>query len=145
MEELINRMNRLLADSYQIYLKAHFFHWNVTGPDFPEYHQFLGNFYEEIYGSIDPIAEFIRTLDGTPQTSPSMIKQNSTVVETNEVRSASEMMEELLFDTGVAVKDIMQAMEMADKFNEVGLSNYLQERHAAFKKHAWMLRSIQKK
>lgn len=145
MEELINRMNRLLADSYQIYLKAHFFHWNVTGPDFPEYHQFLGNFYEEIYGSIDPIAEFIRTLDGTPQNSPSMIKQNSTVVETNEVRSASEMMEELLFDTGVAVKDIMQAMEMADKFNEVGLSNYLQERHAAFKKHAWMLRSIQKK
>lgn len=145
MEELINRMNRLLADSYQIYLKAHFFHWNVTGPDFPEYHQFLGNFYEEIYGSIDPIAEFIRTLDGTPHNSPSMIKQNSTVVETNEVRSASEMMEELLFDTGVAVKDIMQAMEMADKFNEVGLSNYLQERHAAFKKHAWMLRSIQKK
>lgn len=145
MDELINRMNKLLADSYQIYLKAHFFHWNVTGPDFPEYHQFLGNFYEEIYGSIDPIAEFIRTLDGTPQNSPSMIKQNSTVVETNDVRGASEMMEELLFDTGVAVKDVMLAMEMADKFNEVGLSNYLQERHAAFKKHAWMLRSIQKK
>jgi len=145
MDELINRMNKLLADSYQIYLKAHFFHWNVTGPYFPEYHQFLGNFYEEIYGSIDPIAEFIRTLDGTPQNSPSMIKQNSTVVETNDVRGASEMMEELLFDTGVAVKDVMLAMEMADKFNEVGLSNYLQERHAAFKKHAWMLRSIQKK
>ncbi len=138
MDELINRMNRLLADSYQIYLKAHFFHWNVTGPNFPQYHEFLGNFYEEVYGSIDPIAEFIRTLDGTPQNSPSMLKQNSTVVETNEVRSAGEM-------TGIAVKDIMLAMEMADKFNEVGLSNYLQERHAAFKKHAWMLKSIQKK
>jgi DNA-binding ferritin-like protein len=74
-----------------------------------------------------------------------MLKQNSTVVETNEVRSAGEMMDELLFDTGIAVKDIMLAMEMADKFNEVGLSNYLQERHAAFKKHAWMLKSIQKK
>jgi len=145
MDELINRMNRLLADSYQIYLKAHFFHWNVTDPNFPQYHEFLGNFYEEVYGSIDPIAEFIRTLDGTPQNSPSMLKQNSTVVETNEVRSAGEMMDELLFDTGVAVKDIMLAMEMADKFNEVGLSNYLQERHAAFKKHAWMLKSIQKK
>lgn len=145
MEELINRMNKLLADSYQIYLKAHYFHWNVTGPNFPQYHEFLGNLYEEVYGSIDPIAEFIRSIDGIPQNSPSMIKQNSTVVETNNVSSAEEMMNELLSDTGIAVKDIMIAMEMADKFNEVGLSNYLQERHAAFKKHAWMLRSIQKK
>jgi starvation-inducible DNA-binding protein len=145
MDELINRMNRLLADSYQFYLKAHYFHWNVTGPNFPQYHEFLGNLYVEVYGSIDPIAEFIRTIDGTPQNSPSMLKQNSTVVETNDVRSAEEMMDELLLDTGAAVKSVMLAMEMADKFNEVGLSNFLQERHAAFKKHAWMLKSIQKK
>ena len=145
MDELINRMNKLLADSYQFYLKAHYFHWNVTGPNFPQYHEFLGNLYVEVYNSIDPIAEFIRSIDGIPQNSPSMIKQNSTVVETNDVRDASEMMNELLLDTGVAVKSFMLAMEMADKFNEVGLSNFLQERHAAFKKHAWMLKSTQKK
>ena len=50
-----------LADTFALYLKAHYFHWNVTGPDFHEYHEFLSNFYEEVYGAVDPLAELIRT------------------------------------------------------------------------------------
>ena len=50
-----------LADTFAFYLKAHYFHWNVTGADFPQYHDFLGNLYQEVYGAVDPIAELIRT------------------------------------------------------------------------------------
>src|SRR5260363_205869 len=27
-------LSRLLADTYTLYLKTHYFHWNVTGPQF---------------------------------------------------------------------------------------------------------------
>ena len=27
-------LSRLLADTYSLYLKTHYFHWNVTGPMF---------------------------------------------------------------------------------------------------------------
>lgn len=141
MDELINRMNVLLADSYQIYLKAHSFHWNVKGPNFPQYHSFFGDFYEEVYDSVDTIAEHIRALDGAPQNTPSQIKQNSNVVEQPKVQSAAEMFDELSFDTQVIIKDILDAMSLAERFREVGLSNFLQDRHAAFKKHAWMLKA----
>jgi starvation-inducible DNA-binding protein len=144
MDELIDRLNKVLADSYQFSLKSHFYHWNVTGPDFPQYHDFLGDIYAEVRGSIDQTAEYIRTIDGVPHNSPSMVRQNSDIKETSVVKPALEMISDLVSDTAIAVNNLMDAMEMADKFNEVGISNYLQERHAAYKKHAWMLKSTLK-
>jgi DNA-binding ferritin-like protein len=73
-----------------------------------------------------------------------MVRQNSDIKETSVVKPALEMISDLVSDTAIAVNNLMDAMEMADKFNEVGISNYLQERHAAYKKHAWMLKSTLK-
>ena len=63
MEELVGQMKGLLASTFALYLKAHYFHWNVEGPDFAQYHEFFGNFYESVYGNVDKIAEEIRALD----------------------------------------------------------------------------------
>ena len=63
MEELINKMKVVLASSFAFYLKAHNFHWNVEGVNFPQYHEFFGNLYEEVHSAIDKIAEEIRALD----------------------------------------------------------------------------------
>jgi starvation-inducible DNA-binding protein len=145
MEELIARMNKVLADSYMFTIKSEFCHWNVEGENFPQYHEFFGNLYEEVYSSIDVIAEFIRTLDGNPQNAPSMIKQNSTITELTTVKSSYDMLEDLSNDTQLVIKDLFAAMDMADKFRKVGLSNYLQERIAAFEKHAWMIKSTNKR
>jgi len=62
MDELIDQMKVVLADTFAMYLKAHMFHWNVTGPNFPQLHEFFGDLYEELHGAVDPIAEQIRTL-----------------------------------------------------------------------------------
>lgn len=143
MEELIDRLNKFLASTYVIYLKSHFFHWNVRGSDFPMYHAFLGDFYAEIYGSVDDIAEHIRQLDGIPFNSPSMIRQNSYISEaSNNVPVSIEMFNELLADVQQVSKDLVDINRISDRFSEIGLSNFLQDRHAAFRKHAWMLKSI---
>ena len=53
----------LLASVNSLSIKAQNFHWNVEGDNFPQYHEFFGNFYEEVYSAVDKIAEYIRTLD----------------------------------------------------------------------------------
>ena len=63
MDTLVEMMRKVLADTFAMYLKAHNYHWNVEGPNFPQYHEFFGNLYEELHGAIDPIAEQIRALD----------------------------------------------------------------------------------
>ena len=37
MDELIKAMKIAFATEFSFYLKAHFYHWNVEGPDFQEY------------------------------------------------------------------------------------------------------------
>jgi starvation-inducible DNA-binding protein len=63
MMELVEALKKAQATTFALYLKAHNFHWNVEGPDFAQYHSFLGDFYEEVFGAVDTIAELIRTLD----------------------------------------------------------------------------------
>ena len=62
MEELVILMKVLLANQTFMYNKAHVFHWNVEGIEFPQYHGFFGELYGELYSAIDPIAEQIRAL-----------------------------------------------------------------------------------
>ena len=62
-DSLIDQAKKVLADTFVMYMKAHSYHWNVIGPDFPQLHDFFGNLYEELHGAIDPLAEHIRALD----------------------------------------------------------------------------------
>lgn len=144
MDELINRLNKFLASSYTFYLKAHFYHWNVEGPDFPQYHKFFGKVYDEVYSSIDDIAEQIRQLDGTPHNSPSMLLQNSYIKESKDTKYVKDIVQEFVNDVNKMSSDLLELNKMAERFSEMGLSNFLQDRHAAFRKHAWMFRSILK-
>ena len=53
---LVDQLKITQADAFTLYLKAHYYHWNVEGPNFPQYHDFLGDFYQEVFASLDVIA-----------------------------------------------------------------------------------------
>ena len=55
-------LNKLLADSYTLYLKTHNYHWNVTGPMFTTLHTLFMTQYTELSLAVDQIAERIRAL-----------------------------------------------------------------------------------
>ena len=50
-------LSRLLADSYTLYIKTHYYHWNVTGPMFNGLHLMFENQYNELALAVDQIAE----------------------------------------------------------------------------------------
>lgn len=144
MEELIQQMKVYLADNVAFGMKAQQFHWNVEGDDFPQYHTFLGNLYEEVDGVIDQIGEFIRTLDAYAPLSLRRLLELTNVEDTDVAPGAMVMMRNLFSDNEKVMSSIMEAFRLAERYNEVGLSNFLQDRMAAHKKHQWMLRSILK-
>ena len=45
MEELVNRMKVVLATSFSFALKTQYYHWNIEGIHFSQYHDFFGNLY----------------------------------------------------------------------------------------------------
>lgn len=141
MEQLINKMNRLLASSFTMYLKAHSFHWNVTGQDFFQYHDFFGELYTELWGAIDTTAEQIRALNGHAHGSLTYYKENSAVPDQMTVPSIQEMVGILSRDNDTVLGVLNEVHEEATKNNQYGLINYIEGRIDTHKKHGWMLRS----
>jgi len=141
-EQLLEKMKVVLADSFAFYLKAHQYHWNVEGPNFPQYHEFLGNLYEEVYGAIDVIAEEIRALGEYAPGSFSRFTELTSITDSRNTPTASQMMMTLLNDNQIVLNTLMETYKLAEEYEEIGLSNFLQDRYDAHKKHAWMLRSI---
>jgi starvation-inducible DNA-binding protein len=144
MEELIQSTKIVLANHFAFYLKAQYYHWNVTGPDFKQYHDLFGGVYEEVYGSIDKIAEEIRALDAYAPGSLGRFIQLSEVKDEGEVPPALEMVQRLYADIPILLNSIERAYELAEEQHQHGLSNFLAERQDAFKKHQWMLKSTLK-
>ncbi|MEY4332169.1 MAG: hypothetical protein RLZZ196_907, partial [Bacteroidota bacterium] len=60
MDKIIVMLRQYLANSVVFSNTAHGFHWNVEGPLFTEYHEFFGEVYEDVNGTIDTIAEWMR-------------------------------------------------------------------------------------
>jgi starvation-inducible DNA-binding protein len=139
MDELIQALKIVLANHYAYSLKAQNFHWNVEGPDFHQYHNLFAQIYEEVYNSIDVIAERVRTLGAYTPGSFSRYSELSQVEDQVEIPSAANMLQKLLADIEVLQTSIKVCYDLAEQNSNHGLSNLMAERQDAFSKHAWML------
>ena len=96
---LAEALKTLLSTSYAFVIKAQHFHWNVEGPNFPQYHKFFGDIYEEVYGNaIDQTAEYIRTLDSYTPGSMRRFSELSVIEEQPMIPRAELMLQELEVD-----------------------------------------------
>jgi starvation-inducible DNA-binding protein len=68
-------LNTLLADVFALYVKTKNFHWHMSGPYFRDYHLLLDEQADQIYSTIDPIAERVRKVGGITLHSTGQIKR----------------------------------------------------------------------
>ena len=142
METLQEIMKKVLADTFALYLKAHNYHWNVEGSNFPQYHEFFGNLYEELHGAVDPIAEQIRSLDIYAPGSFTRFMELSEIEDETSVPAGVEMARRLMTDNERVLATLNVAFKLADQFDKQGLADFIAGRIDTHSKHAWMLRSI---
>jgi starvation-inducible DNA-binding protein len=144
METLIEMMRKVLADTFAMYLKAHNYHWNVEGSNFPQYHDFFGNLYQELHGAVDPIAEEIRALDAYVPGSLSRFLELTEIEDELSIPNGVEMARRLMVDNQKVIMTLDIAFKLADELDQQGLADFIAGRLDAHKKHGWMLRSITK-
>ena len=141
---LSDNLKVLLASTNSLSIKAQNFHWNVEGLNFPQYHEFFGNFYEEVYGSVDRIAEYIRTLDSYAPGSLSRYAELTIIEDQTKIPRPNLMFAELLSDNEKMIDLLNACFSSAEEENKQGIANFIAERLDAQAKHGWMLRSILK-
>jgi starvation-inducible DNA-binding protein len=141
MDELHKSLKIAFASEFSFYLKAHNFHWNVTGPFFSQLHDLFGKIYEEVYGSIDQFAEEIRSSGAFVPASFSRFSMLTAINDETDILDDGDMIQELLVDSDKMVKILKLCFDIATRYGEDGLANFLAERMDAHRKHSWMLRA----
>lgn len=142
METLQEIMKKVLADTFALYLKAHNYHWNVEGQNFPQYHKFFGKLYKELHEAIDPIAEEIRALDAYAPGSFTRYMELTEIEDDTTVPTDIEMARRLMVDNERVIATLNVAFKLADTMDKQGLADFIAGRLDVHNKHAWMLRSI---
>lgn len=141
---LTELLKKALADVFAFYLKTQYYHWNVEGEDFYQYHELFGDIYEEVQGSVDMLAEQIRTLNEYAPGSLTRFKELSTINEDTIIPDNKTMARYLLVENEKVLAILTAAYQAAEEQEELGVSNFLQDRIQAHKKHAWFLRATTK-
>ena len=144
MEELIQGFKVLLADTVAFGMKAHQYHWNVEGSDFYSNHKFFEVIYEEAEGVVDEIGVKIRQLDAYAPLSPRRIAELSTLQDTDVAPNYMVMVRNLYNDNNVILNELQRLYTLAERFNEIGHSNFIQDRVMAHKQHLYFLRATLK-
>ena len=141
---LSDALKQFLASTFAYYLKAHYFHWNVEGPDFGELHEFFSNIYEDAYGAIDITAEYIRTTEEYAPGSFERFQELSLIQGQTKVPRARLMLEELLADTQT-MKDLSKSLfDVAAAEGREDVANFAAERQSSHGKYMWQLKSYLK-
>ncbi|HEY9728567.1 MAG TPA: Dps family protein [Chroococcales cyanobacterium] len=141
-QEIAQGLSRVLADTYSLYLKTHYFHWNVTGPMFNSLHLMFEGQYTELATAVDELAERIRALGVFAPGSYSQFTELSSIPETREVPSAEEMVRLLVEGNEAVAKTARSVFPIAEKGGDESTADLLTGRLRVHEKTAWMLRSI---
>lgn len=140
--EIAQQLSRFLADSYSLYLKTHYYHWNVTGPMFQTLHIMFEQQYNELWLATDAIAERIRALGVYAPGSYKQFKELTTVEEDTTVPPAIDMIRKLVQGHETVAKTARSIFPVAEKGNDEATLDLLTQRIQIHEKTAWMLRSL---
>jgi starvation-inducible DNA-binding protein len=134
-------LERLLADTYTLYLKSQNYHWNVTGPMFRSLHLMFEEHYMELRDAVDEIAERIRALGFTAPASYAEFSRLTEIPEGDSSADALAMVRSLAEGHEATARTARAVVEAAEAAGDVATADLATVRIETHEKTAWMLRA----
>ena len=136
-------LEKVLANSYALYLKTQNYHWNVVGANFKSLHELFNEQYNDLAAAIDEIAERIRALgvkvDGTFENFSKLSK-----IKSGDKNAKNEAMIRDLISGNETVADFLkEGIKAAQSEQDEGTADLLIGRLKIHEKAIWMLQSSQ--
>jgi starvation-inducible DNA-binding protein len=135
-------LERVLADTFTLYLKTHNYHWNVTGPMFNTLHLMFEQQYNELWTAADLVAERIRSLGAFAPGSYAQFAALASIAEAHGVPTAEQMLADLVSGHEAVARTARTALDGAETAGDKSTADLLTQRLQIHEKTAWMLRSM---
>ncbi|MBU2913238.1 MULTISPECIES: Dps family protein [Reichenbachiella] len=137
--ELVEVMNRLLANFSVHYQKLRNFHWNVKGADFFDVHEKFEQQYNDAKVAIDDVAERIRVFNQTPLSTMREYLETSEIKESGTDLTAMEMVGEIIKDYEILLEHMFSVIEMAINHGDSGTEDMIKGFVKQTEKNHWMM------
>lgn len=141
-KSLVEKLASTLSDAAVFSSLAQGYHWNVLGSDFNEYHEFFGDIYEDVSGSVDAYAENILKLGFE---APYLLSDFVAMSKIREERimggSSAQMLESLARANEAVIFCLNDLYLCADEINEQGVADFTAGRIDMHKKWQWQIKA----
>ncbi|WP_426365806.1 Dps family protein [Mammaliicoccus lentus] len=141
-KEVIEVLNKQVAEWTVLFTKLHNYHWYVKGPNFFSLHEKFEELYNEASVYIDDIAERILAIDGNPIATLQEALEWSEVKEAEKNLSANQMVEQLSKDFTTVIGQLEEGIQLAEKLDDEMTGDMLLDMVTSLEKHNWMLKSF---
>jgi starvation-inducible DNA-binding protein len=138
--DIASTLNRLLADSFALYIKTKNFHWHMSGPHFRDYHLLLDEQGDQIFAMTDPLAERVRKVGGTTLRSVGQIARMQRVSDNDaEYVTAQDMLTELRDDNKQLAAAMRDAHKVCDDGGDVASASLIEVWIDETEQRTWFL------
>ncbi|MGO1758479.1 MAG: Dps family protein [Mammaliicoccus vitulinus] len=141
-KEVIEVLNKQVAEWTVLYTKLHNYHWYVKGPNFFSLHEKFEELYNEASVYIDDLAERILAIEGNPIATLKEALEWSQIEEAEKNLSANQMVEQLSKDFTTVIEQLEEGIQLAEKLNDDMTGDMLLAMVTSLEKHNWMLKSF---
>ena len=141
--QTLEHLEKVLANSYALYLKTQNYHWNVVGENFKPLHELFGAQYEELATAIDEIAERIRALGSKVEGTFENFSKSAKIKSGNKNLKSHEMIKDLVAGHELLIDQLKKGIKIAQDEGDEGTADIFISRAKTHEKAAWMLVSSQ--
>lgn len=133
-------LNALLADIFALYLKTKNFHWHMSGPYFRDYHLLLDEQADQIYATVDPVAERVRKLGGITLHSTGQIARLQRLSDNDaDYVTPADMLAELRDDNSSLTGFMRATHALCDEYGDVATASLLEVWIDEAERRIWFL------
>ena len=139
-EKVAESINGLVADAFALYIKTKNYHWHMSGRHFRDYHLLLDEQADQIFATIDPLAERVRKIGGNTIRSIGHIAQLQRVKDNDEDFVApKDMLLDLINENKKMAKNMRDAHKIADDAEDVATASLLEVYIDETERRTWFL------
>ena len=142
----IDILNKLLANNAVLLIQTLNYHWNITGPEFHDYHLLLDKQYRQLFDDMDLIAERVRAVGGTALGSMDALLKNATIKEdTGKTPTPNQIITKLFQQNEFFVEQLREGISLLEQdSDDFGTRKMLEDLIERYEKVIWMLKSLLK-
>jgi starvation-inducible DNA-binding protein len=143
VKAISDALNGLVADAFALYIKTKNYHWHLAGSHFRDYHLLFDEHADQIFATIDVLAERVRKIGGTTIRSIGHIASLQRVEDSNEEFVAPlEMVHRLLADNKNMAANMRQAHEVCEEHKDVASASELEVFIDETERRTWFLYEV---